>query len=115
MNMPFKQRRIDNGQIGGAIQMVIQSMFIFNFVTFVNTCALAYTSFLHDYVSLQTAIVLILVGAFGWWITYYAIIYPSILRFANRQSYNHGSPIKDDLEELHGKVDRLMEALELEK
>lgn len=96
----MKQFKIDNGQLGGTLQIIIQSMFIFNFLTFINTCALAYYSFLYRYVSLSVGIILMIIGTLSWWIIYYTIVYPSILRFANRQSYTHGSPIKKDLEEI---------------
>lgn len=103
-----KQRYVDGGQIGGTIQMMIQSMFIFNFVTFVNTCAIAYHSFLYEYVSLTFGVIIIIICTFCWWLCYYTIIYPSIITFANRQSYKHNSPIKADILRIENKIDELM-------
>jgi len=111
----MKQIRIDNGQLGGTIQIIIQSMFIFNFLTFINTCALAYHSFLYRYVSLSVGIILMVVGAFSWWIIYYSIIYPSIIRFANRQAYTHGSPVKEDFKEIKEMLKDLEEIKEMLK
>lgn len=96
----MKQIKIDNGQLGGTIQIIIQSMFVFNFATFISTSALLYDSVLYKYVSLPVGICMLLVGASSWWLIYYAVVYPSIVRFANRQAYAHGSPIKADLEEI---------------
>jgi hypothetical protein len=103
----LKQVKIDNGQIGGIITIIINSMFVFNFVTFVNTCAIAYDLFLHEYVSLQVGVVLLLAGAGGWFFLYYAIIYPSIIRFANKQAYLHDSPIKEDLDIIKKKLEEM--------
>lgn len=105
----MKQLKIDNGQLGGTIQIIIQSMFIFNFATFISTSALLYDSILYKYVSLPVGVLLLLVGAGSWWMAYYAIVYPSIIRFANRQAYAHGSPIRRDLEEIKEQLAKLTE------
>lgn len=107
----MKQFKIDNGQIGGAITIIINSMFIFNFLTFINTCAIAYDLFLHRYVSLEIGIGIMLIGSGLWFLTYYAIVYPSIIRFANRQMYIHDSPIKEDLEIIKKELEELRKAL----
>jgi len=107
----LKQIKVDNGQIGGIITIIINSMFVFNFFTFINTCAIAYDLFLHEYVSLQTGIALMLVGSCGWFAVYYAIIYPSIIRFANKQAYIHDSPIKEDLDIIKKELEQLKELL----
>lgn len=96
----MKQLKIDNGQVGGLVTIFIQSMFIFNFFTFINTCAIMYHTFLHEYVSLAVGIILMFAGALLWWLAYYAIVYPSMIRFTNRQQYLHDSPIQKDLEEI---------------
>jgi len=110
-SVKLKQIKIDNGQIGGIITIIINSMFVINFFTFVNTCAIAYDLFLHRYVSLQVGIVILIVGAGGWFFVYYAIIYPSIIRFANKQAYIHDSPIKEDLDIIKKELEDLKSLL----
>jgi len=80
-------------------------MFVFNFVTFVNTCALIYDSFLHRYVSLELGIVCLLLCSGLWWFFYYAVIFPSTIKFANRQNYIHSNPIRDDLEKIKERLE----------
>ena len=102
----MKQIKIDNGQIGGIITIIINGMFIFQFVTFINTCAIAYDLFLHKYVSLEFGIGLMLVGSFTWFFIYYCVVYPSIIRFANAQMYIHDSPIQKDLAEIKKMIEK---------
>lgn len=91
--------------------MVMQSMFIINLITFINTCAIVYHSFLYKYVSLQTGIILIVVCACMWWLFYYSIIYPSTMQFANRQSYKHSSPIKKDFDYIKQELEEIKDML----
>ena len=94
----IKQRRVDTGQIGGVLSIFTQSMFIFGIVTFLNTSALVYQSILKNYISLLGFIVTIGVGLFGWMVIYYSIIMPSMIQFGNRQGYEHGNPMREDIE-----------------
>jgi hypothetical protein len=103
----FKQRKIDNGQIGGVIQMIMQSSFILSFFTFVNTSGVFYHVYLHKFVSVWTYIILFLCIWGGWVLFYYTIQYPSHIRFSNRQSYTHGSPVKRDFQKVLTKLDEI--------
>lgn len=98
--MTIKQLQIDNGQIGGVIQMFLQSMFIFNMLTFVNTSILVYQSFLCRYISFNLFFIVFFILLISWISFFYLIIYPSTVRFSNRQAYTHGSPIKADFEKI---------------
>lgn len=49
--------------------------------------------------------------AVAWWLFYYAIIYPSIVHFSNKQAYKHGSPVKRDFEAINNKLDKIMEKI----
>lgn len=93
-----KQRRVDTGQIGGVLSIFIQSMFIFGIVTFLNTTALVYQSILKYYISLWGFVITIIIGLFGWMAMYYVIIMPSMIQFGNRQGYEHGNPMREDIE-----------------
>ena len=48
----------------------------------------------------QGGIIIMFAGALMWWLTYYAVVYPSMIRFTNRQQYLHDSPIQKDLHEI---------------
>jgi hypothetical protein len=109
--MKLKQVKIDNGQLGGVLQMVNQSMFIFNFLTFITNIALFYESIMYKYVSFRTGAIIMMVCVICWWITYYTIIYPSMIRFANRQTYKHGNPIRSDIEDLRREIILLREVI----
>ena len=94
----IKQRRVDNGQIGGVLSIFTQSMFIFGIVTFLNTTALVYQSILKYYISLWGFVIIIGTGLLLWMAIYYVIIMPSIIQFGNRQGYTHGNPMREDIE-----------------
>lgn len=94
----IKQRRVDSGQIGGILSIFTQSMFIFGIVTFLNTTALVYQSILRYYINLWGFVIIIGIGLLLWMMIYYVIIMPSMIRFGNRQGYEHGNPIREDIE-----------------
>ncbi|AKJ39361.1 hypothetical protein [Methanosarcina barkeri] len=103
----MKQIHVDNGQIGGVIQVVIQSMFLCNFITFVNTTLTVYNQFLKNYISLYTGILLICFASALWWGVYDIVTFPSMLQYGNRQAWVHESPIKKEFERLNQKIDKL--------
>ena len=96
----IKQRRVDTGQIGGVLSIFIQSMFIFGIVTFLNTSALVYQSILSHYISLWGFIIIIGIVLLLWMTIYYVIIMPSMIQFGNRQGYEHGNPMREDIESI---------------
>jgi phosphotransferase system glucose/maltose/N-acetylglucosamine-specific IIC component len=99
MEIP-KQLHVDGGQIGGALTVVLNSMFVFNFITFINTSALIYSNYLKWYISPLVCIVLIAVCSVVWWAIYYFVLYPSIMQFNNKQCYIHENPMISDLNEI---------------
>lgn len=107
----IKQVHIDNGKLGGIIQVIIQSMFIVNLFNFGGVALLTYDKFLKDHVPLYIGVAAVMCGAVIWWICYYSIIYPSIVQYGNRQGYKHGSPVKSDFELLNKRLDEIEEAI----
>lgn len=103
----IKQKHIDNGKLGGIISIVINSMFVFNFVTFVNTTLTVYDRWLRDIIPLWSCVLLIGCCSLVWFAIYYVIIYPSIMQFANRQAYIHESPIKAEFDKLNSRLDEI--------
>lgn len=93
----FKQRNVDNGQIGGAYSVFLGTFALLGFVTFVNTSISAYQSFWYRYASPVQFISIIAFGLFGGMWFYYAIFTPSQQKYANRQSYMHENLLRNDL------------------
>lgn len=110
MKLP-KQKHIDTGQLGGMLQIIIQSMGLLTLFNFIGIASLFYDRFLSSYFPIYIGIALIIAGAGVWWITYYTLIYPSIIQFSQRQAYAHNSPVKKDFEKLNQKIDKLADGL----
>ena len=103
----MKQYKIDDGKCGGFIQILVQSMFIVSFFTFVNTSLIVYQSLFYKYISFYLYFILIFVIIVFWVYAYYSILYPSIVIFMNRQSYAHENLIKADILKLREQLDRI--------
>lgn len=96
----FKQRNVDNGQIGGAYSVFLGTFALLGFATFVNTSISTYQSFWRWYLSPLQFVSIIAFGLFvGMWF-YYAIFTPSQQKYANRQSYMHENLLRNDLDNL---------------
>jgi len=100
----IRQYDVDDGQIGGFLSIFTQSMFIFSIANFLGISALVYQSILKQYVSIWTYFILMAVGYFGWMSIYYSILMPSMIRFANRQGYAHGNPVREDIASLRNEL-----------
>ena len=111
----IKQRRVDNGQIGGVLSIFTQSMFIFGLVTFLNTSALVYQSILKYYISLWGYIIIIGVGLLGWMTIYYSVLMPSMIQFGNRQGYVHGNPMREDIDIIKSQLKEIKSELHPKK
>ena len=111
MKLP-KQRHIDTGQLGGMLQIIIQSMGLLTLFNFFGIASLFYDRFLSSFFPVYIGLALILLGAGVWWLTYYILVYPSIIQFSQRQAYAHNSPVKKDFEKLNQKIDKLTEQLQ---
>lgn len=107
----IKQIHIDNGKVGGTIQIITQSMFIVNLFNFAGVALLTYDKFLKDRIPIWAGITALMLCAVSWWVIYYSVIVPSILQYSNRQGYKHGNPVKKDFELLNERLDRLEELI----
>jgi uncharacterized protein YybS (DUF2232 family) len=103
----MKQVHVDTGQLGGVITTIVNSMFVYSFITFVNSSMLVYSEYLKDYLSPTMGILILAIGSFIWFASYYFIVYPSIMQFNNRQSYIHENPLKADLDEIKEELRQL--------
>lgn len=107
----MKQIHIDNGQLGRVIQVIVQSMFVFNFGTFIQACIRTYDDYLKTYISIYQGIAILLFCSVLWWSSYYFVIYPSIVQYSNKQSWRHGNPMKVEFEALNDRLDKIEEML----
>lgn len=107
----FKQRNVDNGELGGAYSVFLGTFALLGFATFVNTSISTYQTFWNRYFT-ATEFVLIIVSAlvFGMWF-YYAVFTPSQQKYANRQSYNHDNLIRKDIIRVEKKMDSIVESV----
>lgn len=103
----FKQIYIDNGTLGGIISILSASSIIMTPISFIGVINLNYDkSFKWMNPILFWIITTFIMGLWLWF--YFAIIFPSILKFQNRQGYAHGNPLKEELRIVNEKLDRLL-------
>lgn len=107
----MKQIHIDNGQLGRIIQVIVQSMFVFNFFTFLQVCMNTYTTYLKTYLSIYQGATILLCCFMLWWCAYYFVVYPSIVQYSNTQGWRHGNPMKVEFEELNKRLNKIEEML----
>ena len=103
----IKQVKVDDGELGGFINVAMNSMFIFTLVNSVGIYALFFDKFLSKYISLSTGIIAIIISILIWWIVYYSIIYPSVIRYGNRQAWKHGNPYKVEFDLINERLDKI--------
>ncbi len=107
----MKQYKIDNGEIGGTIQVFGASTVIFTPLTFIGIAALNYDRFLKDIIDLKTfiAIAIVFVIIYEW--AFFAFIFPSMIRFGNRQGTLHDSPIYAEILKLGVSLEELKKSI----
>jgi len=100
-NVVMKQYKVDTGQLGGLYSVTLQTFVFVTLITFINTFITAYQSFWQYHISLPALLLIVFVIAFValWFV--HAILYPSIVQFANRQAYTlNDSPMQRDILEI---------------
>lgn len=102
----MKQYKIDNGQIGGIIQIIGSSTLVLSPLSFIGILALNYDkyfSWIDPKIFAITSIFLFL--AFEW--VWFAIIFPSYVQFGNRQQCTHDNPIFISVQEISKRLDKI--------
>lgn len=107
----IKQKRIDNGRLGGIINTFGGSSFIFGIFTYINSAAIAYSLIIKYYISLHVYILLTVIFIISWFVIYYVYITPSQNRFIQNQAWEHGSPIRKSFEDQKKILERIEEKL----
>ena len=104
------QYKIDNGQIGGLIAVFSSSLIILSPFSFIGILALNYDRYLKYWISLETFAVISVISFILYEWTFFSIIYPSMMQFANRRFYLHDSPMQYDVSQLKITLDKLSSA-----
>lgn len=103
----FRQFQVDNGEIGGMIVNIKQSMFVFSIFNFVMLFGNAYKLYLHQYVSFVVGMLILIMCGMMLVYFYYMFIHPSQIQYANRQGYKHGNYIRRDLENMDERLNHM--------
>jgi len=107
-----RQFHVDSGQIGGTIQVIMQSNFIFTVINSIGIWLIVYNDYLSKYIPLYIGVLIGLFAVPTWWLIYYSIIQPSLIQYANRQSWKHSSPVKKEFEVLNKRLDKIEKLME---
>jgi len=109
----LKQYSLGQG-IGAFRDLLGRSLFYISVINFALISVTAFNTTVRDYVaqyvswfSFPIFIFLLILVAFSAMVLEYKLVLPSNVNFANRQIYKHKNPIKDDLLEIKGKLDKL--------
>lgn len=108
----LKQFHVDSGQIGGTIQVIMQSNFIFTVVNSIGIWLIVYNDYLSKYIPLYIGVLIGLFAVPMWWLFYYSVVQPSLIQYSNRQAWKHSSPVKKEFEVLNERLNKIEKLLE---
>lgn len=96
----MKQYKIDKGQLGGLLAVFSNSLVILSPFSFIGILALNYDRYIKYWLDLNTFIFIsaVLFIIYEW--IFFIFLYPSIVRFGNRQIYEHDNPMKKEFDEI---------------
>lgn len=96
----MKQHQIDKGQFGGLISVFSSSLVILSPFSFIGILALNYDRYIKYWLDLNTFIFIstVLFIIYEW--IFFIFVYPSMVRFGNRQIYEHDNPMKKEFDEI---------------
>ena len=96
----MKQYRIDKGQFGGLISVFSSSLVILSPFSFIGILALNYDRYIKYWMDLNMFIFIsaVLFIIYEW--IFFIFVYPSMIRFGNRQIYEHDNPMKKEFDEI---------------
>ena len=95
----IKQLKIDNGRLGGIINTFAGSSYIFGIFTYINASAVVYSMIVKYYMPLYLYVAISMAVIVAYLAFQYVIVTPSQNRFIQNQAWEHGSPIRKELEE----------------
>lgn len=99
--------------VGAARNLFVRAMFYISLLNFIMLALTTYTVVVRDvieipfYMFILGLIVLVCVSL----LFEYCIVLPSETAFMNKQVYEHGNPVRDDLQELKGTLQELKNIL----
>lgn len=106
------QKRIDNGELGGAWTIFNQSLSILGLLNFVQLTMIAYIMVFKPYISLLVFVFLYVFSFSAWIIIYYVYLLPSIIVFSNRQSFTpERNPLNREIQEIRKDLEEIKRRL----
>lgn len=96
----MKQFKIDNGEIGGAIQIFASSLVILQPFSFIGILALNYDRYIKWWIDINTFIIVSFIGLVVYEWMFFAFIFPSMMRFNSRQVCAHDNPIYNEMQDM---------------
>lgn len=103
----LEQKHIDSGQIGKFIIVFGFAMFPFSILTFIMAFGSLYKLELYKYMSISEAIIIFTVVGSSWLLICWKYLYPSAQKGGNQQVYEHGNPMKDQLDRIEKTLEEL--------
>jgi len=111
MKKVFNQHKIDTGQIGGLISVFSNSLVILSPFSFIGILALNYDRYIKWWIDINTFIIISVVCFIIYEWIFFALVYPSIIQFSNRQVCAHENPIYNEIKEMKVTLKKLEEKL----
>jgi hypothetical protein len=108
----MRQFHIDSGQVGGIMQVIIQSNFIFTVLNSIAVWILVYDKYLSGHVPIYIGVLIGVICVPSWWFFYYSVLYPSLVQYTNRQSWKHNNPIKKEFDDVNRRLDKIEKLVE---
>lgn len=103
-----KQIKIDNGEIGGFWTIFNQSQSLIAPFSFIQLCMLTYVSIFKSYISIPAFVGVIVSFVIAAMLLYYIVLFPSIIIFGNRQSFNaERNPLNREVAALRVQLDNI--------
>ncbi len=111
----MKQYKIDNGEIGGLIHVFGSSLIVLQPFSFIGILALNYDRFIKNWIDLNTFIVISTICFIVYEWIFFAFVFPSMIRFSNRQGCMHENPIYIESQKIKSIVEKIDIKLNREK
>ncbi len=111
MKKILNQYKIDTGQLGGLISVFGNSLIILSPFSFIGILALNYDRYIKHWLDLNIFIIVSVISFIIYEWMFFALVYPSIVQFSNRQVCAHENPIYNDLQEIKTAINEIKDRL----
>lgn len=103
----MKQYHIDNGFIGGCINSFLNSMWVFNLITPINTIMILQIYLKGIGINIPILYILIstVILLFVWVIINFSFFEPTMIIQRQRQAVSHNNPMMEEIKKINAKLD----------